>query len=230
MLNFTINICVFLISYTCQESLREVESGYPEARRIIVVIPLLQEVESLNQINKVTAQRLQRRIRDLSPHLRHLTNLQAIRQILQVLIHDHEAFDSFLQVLEASSDHLGQLVVALHLLHEHSVHTFIIRGRISQQGLLKIEISRQLAQYIVTDLHELGIAVATGRSNGAQCKDDTVKEEFGRLNVLGDIHVVVHAEHLGVLSERQCLCHELFVNNHYLNLYSNLQHYYIIDI
>ena len=26
------------------------------------------------------------------------------------------------------------------------------------------------------------------------------------------------------------LCQELFVNNHYLNLYSNLQHYYIIDI
>ena len=25
-------------------------------------------------------------------------------------------------------------------------------------------------------------------------------------------------------------CHELFVNNHYLNLYSNLQQYYIIDI
>ena len=186
-----------------EKGLREVEAGDPERGRLVLVVPLLEEVEALDQVAEVAAERLQRRIRVLRPHVGHLADEQRVGERLQLLVHDDQALDGLLQVLKRAAHDRYQLVVALHLLRQHRVHALLVLGRILLHDLLEIEVRRQFGQYVLGYVHELLVRVAALRLGAAEREQNGVEEELGGLQVLGDVHVLVHAEDLRVLRAGQ---------------------------
>ena len=76
---------------------------------------------------------------------------------------------------------------------------------------------RRLPQMLQKGPHDAGAELELGREGA----------EVGGLL----LHVVAERAHIQVHAfASQEVCHELFANNHYLNFYSDLQHYHIIDI
>ena len=156
-----------------QEGLREEETRDPESARRTILVPILnenntvamritnsqshmtrtyiEELESGQKVVNVAAQRLERGIRLLLPHGRYLSLHQAEIDLFQLGAHDHETFDGLLDVDERGADDGEESIETGHLLDKHGVHALLVLGRIASQGRLRVEVLGQLGENVRGD-------------------------------------------------------------------------------
>lgn len=120
-----------VLLYARQESLSEEKSRNPELRRRSQVVPILKELQAVQEIVDVGAERLQGRIRLFHPHCRDLWLQNAGRHFFQLRRHDHKTFNGLPDVDQAAANDTRECVETDHFLDEDSVHTLLVASRIS---------------------------------------------------------------------------------------------------
>ena len=81
-----------------------------------------------------------------------------------------------------------------------------------------------LSEDVVCDVEERVIRGATSARAATLCEEDVVEHLFRLLQLLADVHIVVHAEHLRLLQLRQILAKQT-QNINYLLAFSFIHKY-----
>lgn len=137
-----------------EKCLRKVETRKPKACRRSIFHPIGQKLQSCQKVAYVTSQRLEARIWFLLPHRGYFTCCHGCNNLLDVGRDGDEAFERFDGCYQTISDTAQQHIEPTYFLHQHRVHALLVARWILSGRLVNAEVGRQLAKYIVGNLHD----------------------------------------------------------------------------
>lgn len=147
-----------------EEGLREEEPGDPEGRWSTLVDPTGQEINTVVKVEDPRGERLQGKESSGGPGSWHLIVVERGSDLVQLLRHDDLTDKRLLYIDQVVLHQVQQSVVADKLLGKHSVHRFVVIGRVFLLRCFDVEWRWGLLLNVLGDFSDYliaGLATAT---------------------------------------------------------------------